>query len=201
VAGHETSQERILNTTHYTDDVVREFIATLESEPWFARTIVVIYGDHGFNLGEHGGTPGEVNLYREGTWVPLVIAGAHPRLPRGINAEPASLLDIAPTLADLLGIREANPWQGHSLLTAEPRRSFNFRLRNIVLAEQNRRTVVTDPSSGENRIFHREIDWLQQRPLTAGTAERNSLAARATDAARLNDYVLRQNLVWHPREP
>ena len=29
----------------------------------------MIYGDHGFKLGEHGGKPGEINLYREGTWV------------------------------------------------------------------------------------------------------------------------------------
>ena len=85
IAGHATSRERILNTTRYTDDVVREFIGSLEREPWFARTIVVIFGDHGFNLGEHGGTPGEINLYREGVWVPLIIAGAHPRLPRGMH--------------------------------------------------------------------------------------------------------------------
>ena len=194
--GHTLPQQRILDTTRYTDDVLREFIEAFEGEPWFARTIVVIYGDHGFNLGEHGGTPGEVNLYREGIWVPLVIAGAHPRLPRGMNAEPASLLDIAPTLADLLGIREANPWQGHSLLAAEPRRSFNFVTRDIVLAEDGGRTLVTDPVSGTARVYDRDRDWLQQRPLAVATAQRDALARPATDAAGLNDFVLRGNLVW-----
>ena len=201
LAGHATPQERILNTTRYTDDVVREFIGTLEREPWFARTIVVIYGDHGFNLGEHGGATGEVNLYREGVWVPLIIAGAHPRLPRGTIAEPASLLDLAPTLADLLGIREPNPWQGHSLLERQGPRSFNFVAREILLAEEGNRTIVTDPSSGIERLYDRERDWLQRRPLAVSPAERDALVRQGTDAARLNDFLLRGDRVWRPREP
>ena len=198
IAGHAAPQQRILNTTRYTDEVVREFIEAIEQEPWFARTIVVIYGDHGFNLGEHGGTPGEVNLYREGVWVPLIITGAHPRLQQGTSAEPASLLDIAPTLADLLGIREANPWQGHSLLTAEPGRSFHFVLRNIVLAEERGLTLVTDPQSGAERHYDRDRDWLQRRPLGG---QPDAMARRATDAARLNDFLLRRNFVWRARKP
>ena len=39
-----------------------------------------------------------------------------PWLKLGRFDRPASLLDIAPTLADLIGLRVANPWQGHSLL-------------------------------------------------------------------------------------
>jgi len=201
IAGDRTPGERILNTTHYTDDVLREFVGSLEDEPWFARTIVVIYGDHGFNLGEHGGTPGEVNLYREGVWVPLVIAGAHPRLPRAVIAEPASLLDIAPTLADMLGLRETNPWLGHSLLSAERGRSFNFVARDIVLAEDGGRTLVTDPRTGTERLYDRERDWLQRRPLAVARPQHEALARQATDAARLNDYLLRRNAVWSPREP
>jgi len=196
IAGHATPRERILNTTHYTDDVVREFIATLAREPWFERTIVVIYGDHGFNLGEHGGMTGEVDLYREGSWVPLVILGSHPRLPRGPSAQPASLLDIAPTLADLLGIREANPWQGHSLLASAPERSFQYVAHGLVLSEEGGQTVVTDPRTGAAALYNRNRDWLQHRPLAASEATRAALARRAMAAGRLNDYLLRRDLVW-----
>jgi phosphoglycerol transferase MdoB-like AlkP superfamily enzyme len=200
-AGPTAPQDRILETTRYTDDVVREFIASIEDEPWYARTLVVIYGDHGFNLGEHGGTPGEVNLFREGVWVPLIIAGPHPRLPRGTDAEPVSLLDMAPTIADLLGIREANSWQGHSLLTATPGRSFAYRTRDIVLAEERDVTIVTDPMSGEARSYDRRRDWLQRRPLAGDAAQREALVLRATEQSRLNDHLLRRNLVWRSREP
>ena len=196
IAGHDTARERILNTTRYTDDVVREFLQGLEKELWFERTIVVIFGDHGFNLGEHGGPPGEITMHREGVWVPLLIVGDHPRLPRGLISEPASLLDVAPTLTDLLGIREANPWQGHSLLAVEPGRSFGFVARDTILADADHRTLVTDPATGISRIFHRERDWLQRHPLPAGAPERAALARRASDAARLNDYLLRGDRVW-----
>lgn len=193
---HTSPQQRIVDTTRYTDDVLREFIAALEQEPWFGRTIVVIYGDHGFNLGEHGGTIGEINLYREGVWVPLLFIGDHPRLPRGTIDQPASLLDIAPTVADLLGIREANSWQGHSLLAPGPPRSFYFVSHDLVLAEEDGRTLVTDPVSGAPRLFDRAADWLQRRPLAATPVELEGMVRRARDAARLNDYLLRNNRIW-----
>ena len=69
----------------------------------------MIAGDHGFNAGEHGQPAGQQNLYRESVWVPLIIVGAHPRLPRGRHEVPASLLDVAPTLADLLGFGSRLP--------------------------------------------------------------------------------------------
>ena len=62
------------------------------------------------------GSTGAYSLYRESTWTPLLIVGAHPRLPRGRHDDIVTLLDVAPTIADLLGLREANPWHGHSLL-------------------------------------------------------------------------------------
>jgi arylsulfatase A-like enzyme len=110
-------RQRILNTIRYTDDVVRELIETLRREPWFARTLIVINSDHGYNLGEHGGMTGAYSLYRESVWTPFLIVGAHPRLPAGRHEEVVTLLDVAPTIADLIGLREANPWHGHSLLS------------------------------------------------------------------------------------
>ena len=65
-----TPSERILATTRYTDDVVREFVESLRGEPWFGDTLLVIVGDHGFNLGEHDVPPGRISLYRESIWVP-----------------------------------------------------------------------------------------------------------------------------------
>src|SRR3712207_8927091 len=44
-------ENAINNTMRYTDDVVREFVESLEKEPWFARTLVIVVGDHGYELG------------------------------------------------------------------------------------------------------------------------------------------------------
>jgi arylsulfatase A-like enzyme len=189
------ARARILNTTRYTDDVVRELIESLKGEAWFARTLIVIAGDHGFDLGEHGRS-GEQNLRRPSTWVPLILIGAHPRLPRGWHDSPASLLDVAPTLADLLGIRESVAWQGHSLVAAAPRWSLAARSRDVLLMETPAWSAVSDPASGRPMLFERGGDWLQRRDVAS---ERPALAAKllaeAEGRARLHDYLLRNDLI------
>jgi phosphoglycerol transferase MdoB-like AlkP superfamily enzyme len=192
--------ERILATTRYMDGAVGAFLDSLAAEPWFARTIVVITGDHGFNVGEHDQRPGSQNLYRESTWVPLVMIGRHPRLPRGHRDEPISLLDLAPTLADLLGIRVANPWQGHSLASVAARQRFAFAFRGATLFEGDGWTALRDAGDGRLRLY-RADDWLQRNDIAAahpGVAER--LIARAERRRRLNDYLLANDRVW-PRRP
>lgn len=197
----ESPRERILGTTSYTDDVVREFVEALSGEPWFGRTLLVITGDHGFNMGEHDRRPGQQNLYRESTWVPLMIAGAHPRLPAGRHDGLASLLDIAPTLADLLGIGEANPWQGHSLLAAPGPRALYARNRTMLAADTPAWSLVTDSVDGRPRLFDARADWPRQRRDLA--ARRPDLAAalarRARESAELNDHLLREGRIWPKR--
>lgn len=195
IAGRGSARERILNTTRYTDDVVGELIGSLKNEPWFARTLIVIAGDHGFNLGEHG-PPGRQDLRRESTWIPLIMIGAHPRLPKGRHDRPASQLDIAPTLMDLLGIREAVAWQGHSLLAPAPSWSLAARNGDVLLMETPAWAAVSDPASGRPMLFDRNRDWLQLRDQAS---RRPDLAARllaeADGRSRLLDFALRNDLI------
>lgn len=196
IAGQATPGERIRNTTRYMDDVLREFFAAIEGEPWYARTLVVMAGDHGFNAGEHGLSPGRQDLYRESIWVPLVVAGAHPRLPAGRHATPASLLDIVPTIADLIGLREPNPWQGHSLLAVRGEGELAFTVRDATLWQSAEWTAVRDPQDGRARLYANRGDWLQRHDLAPRhTGRAEALLSRAADAQRLHDYVLRHDLL------
>jgi len=197
IAARASPAERIRNTTHYTDIAAGELIESLRGEPWFAHTLIVITGDHGFNVGEHGQVPGQHNLYRESLWVPLIVAGDHPRLPRGARGGIVSHLDLAPTLADLLGLRVANPWQGHSLLAVRGEGGIAFGFRDSLAAESADWTAVRDPGDGETRLYRTRFDWLQRRDLARqrpGIARR--LLDRAERARRLNDYLLRHDRVW-----
>ena len=202
VAGQGSPRERILNTTRYTDDVLREFVEALRGEPWFDRTLLVLVGDHGFNMGEHDRRPGQQNLYRESTWVPLILAGAHPRLPAGCHDSPATMLDIAPTLADLLGIREPVPWQGHSLLALTGPRALYARNRAMVAADTPAWSLVTDPVDGKPRLFDARTDWAGQRRDLAGRYPEiaAALGERARESAELNDHLLREGRIW-PKRP
>ena len=159
--------------------------------------MIVITGDHGFNTGEHGQVPGQHNLYRESLWVPLIVAGPHPRLPHGAQGGIVSQLDLAPTLADLLGLRVANPWQGHSLLAVRGEGGLAFGFRDSLVAESADWTAVRDPGDGEPRLYRTRFDWLQRRDLGRqhpGIARQ--LLDRAEQARRLNDYLLRHDRIW-----
>ncbi|HKU62488.1 MAG TPA: sulfatase-like hydrolase/transferase [Gemmatimonadales bacterium] len=187
----------IRNTIHYTDDVVGEFIGSLQNEPWFAHTIVVITGDHGYDLGERG-TATQGSGWREATWVPLVIHGAHPRLRKGAHEEPASLLDIAPTVAHLLGIRETNPWMGSSLVepghTGSP---FASGRGTGIFGESGRWSLVVYPNTGRPGLYDWNEDPLQRHDLAdQHRPVVDSIERQATRERLLLDYLIEANRVW-----
>jgi arylsulfatase A-like enzyme len=197
VAGYDTVHQRIRNTVRYTDDVVGELLEALKSESWFENTLIVINSDHGYNLGEHGGMVGAYSLYRESTWTPFLIVGAHPRLPAGRHDNVVTLLDVAPTIADILGLRETNPWHGHSLLAVAPDRRIQFAFRDSATVETDRWTALFDGQDGRAHLFDNERDWLQQRDVAASYPDLTKrLLADAERSRQFNDYLIRHGRVW-----
>jgi choline-sulfatase len=79
--------------------------------------VVIVAGDHGESLGEHGEVTHGMLVYEAALRVPLIVAG--PGIPAARREDPASLVDIAPTLAKLAGITGGHDFAGaHSLLDA-----------------------------------------------------------------------------------
>jgi arylsulfatase A-like enzyme len=77
------------------------------------RTVVVLWSDHGWHLGEKLIT-GKNSLWEPSTRVPLIFAG--PGVAAGARCgQPAELLDIFPTLCDLAGLEHPIGLEGHSL--------------------------------------------------------------------------------------
>lgn len=194
----DTPADAILNTMRYTDDVLREFIESLRDEPWFSRTVFVIVGDHGYNLAEHTSNVGDRNGHRESVWVPLVIYGGHPRVVPGAHTDTAALTDLAPTLADMLGIREANAWMGHSLLRGvTPERAVAMERADAAFAEDGARRYVREEHTGELLLFDAHRDPLERDNLAGvgglGSGERAHAARLARRAHR--DQVLVDGLL------
>lgn len=78
--------------------------------------VLVLVSDHGEGFGEYGVTPGHGYSVRQNQLhVPLVFHGPD-WLPRGRVADPASLVDVAPTLLDLFSLPPLPQAQGRSLL-------------------------------------------------------------------------------------
>ena len=81
-----------------------------------ARTIVVIVGDHGESLGEHGERTHGMLLYDGALRIPLIVAG--PGVAVGEHRQAVSLADVAPTVLRLAGLEVPPAMQGRDLFTA-----------------------------------------------------------------------------------
>ena len=63
-------------------------------------TIVVLWGDHGFHLGDHGIWTKHTN-YEQANRIPLIIVAPKATTPGSVTLQPAGSVDIFPTLTDL----------------------------------------------------------------------------------------------------
>lgn|GEM_PF-1773523 len=98
-----------------TDDALRELVDGLTRRGLMKNTILVVTADHGEELGEHGRMSHGQSVYQEVLQVPLVIHAPH-RISPGRRLGRASLMDVVPTLIDLLGLdRPESRLDGRSL--------------------------------------------------------------------------------------
>jgi choline-sulfatase len=77
-------------------------------------TLVVVAGDHGESLGEHGESTHGLFVYESALRVPLIMAGSGITGP-AVVAEPVRLIDVAPTLTDFAGLEALADGEGRSL--------------------------------------------------------------------------------------
>jgi len=78
--------------------------------------LIVILGDHGESLGEHGERTHGMLLYDGTLRVPLVMAG--PGVVAGERRQPVSIVDVAPTVLRLAGLGVPGSMQGRDLFSA-----------------------------------------------------------------------------------
>lgn len=103
-----------LATISFTDAQVGRVLDALEANGLADNTLIVLWSDHGFHLGEKGIT-GKNTLWERSTHVPLIFSG--PGIPEGVKThKPAELLDIYPTLVDWVGLPEKEGLEGISLV-------------------------------------------------------------------------------------
>ncbi|MAD80732.1 MAG: choline-sulfatase [Planctomycetaceae bacterium] len=102
-----------LACTSFVDSQVGRVLDALEANGLKDNTIVVLWSDHGWHLGEKQIT-GKNTLWDRSTRVPLVFAG--PGVAQAANCvRPVELLDIYPTLIQLCGLPSQDGLDGLSL--------------------------------------------------------------------------------------
>jgi choline-sulfatase len=101
----------------YVDQALGQFQEFLKATGILQRALIVLTSDHGESLGEHGEKTHGYFIYQSTLRVPLIIHWpVGPRTYAARLDEPASLLDVAPTILQAVGISEVPQFQGRSLL-------------------------------------------------------------------------------------
>lgn len=94
------------------DAMVGYVLDALEASPYADNTVIVVWSDHGYHLGEKTNWS-KFTLWEEATRVPFLICDR--RRPAARVAAPVSLVDIYPTVAALAGVTAPQGLDGRSL--------------------------------------------------------------------------------------
>ncbi len=108
--------ERYNGEVAYVDAQIGRVFARLRDAHHWEHTTIIVAGDHGEGLGDHGERTHGLLLYDATLRVPLVIEGPGQKAER--RNEPVSLVDIAPTMMALAGIEPSAAMTGRNLLDA-----------------------------------------------------------------------------------
>ena len=102
-------------TTSFVDAQIGRVLDKLKETGLDKNTIVVFTSDHGYHLGEHGHWQKQT-LFEDGTRVPLIIAGPGIKNNKEIINNPVELVDLYPTIMDLVQMQTPKFVSGKSIV-------------------------------------------------------------------------------------
>jgi arylsulfatase A-like enzyme len=177
----------------WTDEQIGRVLDALEAGPHADNTIVMLYSDHGYHLGEKQRWS-KFSLWERTTQVPFMIS-----VPGGVQGEcrkPVELLSIYPTLVDLCQLTENPELEGVSLrgLLENPKANWGHvaistlgRNNHAVRDERWRYIHYAD---GSEELYDHESDPHEWNNLVSAKLT----VSQAKVVARLKEYLPKVNL-------
>lgn len=156
----------------FADAMVGKVLDALDESGHAANTVIVLWGDHGWHLGEKHHWR-KFALWEEATRVPLMVSvpSGTPGLPEGTrdgsrSPRTVSLLDVYPTLVELAGLEAPEGLDGRSLvpllrnpgLTWYPAVSTYGRLNHAIRTEDFRYIRYAD---GSEELYDHRVDPME----------------------------------------
>ena len=179
MGAHDDAIHGYLACVSYADAMLGRVLNALESSPYADNTIVVLWSDHGYHLGEKGQW-GKHTLWERTSNVPFIWAG--PGVAKGATTDvTASLIDIYPTLVGMCGLPQPHqPLEGKSLASTLKSPS----------TETDRSVYLPYTTPGEYAIINRDWRYIRYGDdgeelynLREDPNEWNNLASKAEYAA------------------
>jgi arylsulfatase A-like enzyme len=169
----------------FSDAMVGRMLDALDSGPNRDNTIVMLWSDHGYHLGEKWHWHKQA-LWQRATHIPFMVHAPGVTTPRSRCERPVDLMHVYPTLADLAGLPVPKDVDGVSLrpLLEDPRHTWELPAMSNYL--RGNHGVYTDRwhyiryADGSEELYDRRADpneWVN-------LAERTELASVKRDHAR-----------------
>jgi arylsulfatase A-like enzyme len=158
-------------------------LAALKELDMYDSTIFIYSADHGLAIGSHG-LFGKQNLYEAGMKPPLIFAG--PGIPKGETEALVYLLDIFPTVCDLVGTEAPSGIDGKSLKPVIEGKSSGVR-DTLFLAYRDVQRAVRD--SRYKLIRYPQVNVTQLFDLQSDPDEMTNLANKPVHAERIKSLT------------
>lgn len=174
-------QNEYLNALRIGDETFGVVMDRLAASGKLDSTLVVLVGDHGEAFGQHDNWGHATALYEENVHVPLMFFNS--QLFNGQSAEAVGgLIDVAPTVLDIVGIGKPVTWQGKSLFgeNRSERAYFFSPWRGFLFGYREGDTKV---------IYNAAAGKLEKYNLGRDPREKTNIAGNAADATALIEPI------------
>jgi len=184
----------------WVDDQISQFYSTLLDLGILENTLLIITADHGEEFFEHGGLSHGKTVYNEVMLVPLIIRLPQQRFAGTTINSNVSVVDIVPTVLDLLGVKPPLRLQGTSLLPmirlgmhGSLRKtvfisSWHDRNKAVAAVGEKLKYIVVSHNDGRltEELYNMYNDW----------GEKNNLISDAEVTSSLDFVNLRNKLLY-----
>lgn len=183
----------------FVDHIIGQMISDLRRRELLQKTMVVVVGDHGEAFGEHVEKGHGIFCYEESVLVPLIFSG--PGLAKSPIrvTERVRLIDVMPTVLEMLGVAIPQPCQGKSLArlmsgnqTKEQRPVY---LESLYGQELNNWAPLTSLISGHWKYI--SLPQAELYDLNADPGEKENLFLKRNPEARRFDKDLAAFIASH----
>jgi arylsulfatase A-like enzyme len=187
-------RERYMREVALVDKAIGELLRALDEAGLAGRAALVITADHGEAFGQHN-TPHHNNtLYEELLRVPLIVRV--PGVPARRVEQPVSLIDLGPTVLDLMGLPTPGSFMGESLVPFL--RGQSPALTRPIIAERRYAQAMVFPD--DVKVI---LDWQKGTEelydLTRDPSETKNLCDELGPACAARVDVLRAFFLEHAR--
>jgi tetratricopeptide (TPR) repeat protein len=184
----------------YVDQILGRFQQSLIETGWWRKSLVVLLADHGESLGDHGELSHGYFIYKSTLHVPLIVHwpdGAHPYQDR--IGQPGGLIDVAPTILDVLHFATPPSFDGLSLLkTNEAHPTYS---ESVYARDSFHWAALRSLRMGQWKYIdapHPELFDLEKDPEERTNVLRSNSAPAATLRAELTKLLARHTRVPAP---